>query len=134
MRTMPGLASLLVVTAIAAGSNGPEAMVRAHRRETARLIAVCPHLDQLASVVRHSAHRLVARRLGGSEIVLLFEHLSIDLPARFAHADAALVVYDAAGRGQAIIVLFLRGCALAALRLPVAAAIGALRQVIGQEI
>ena len=94
----------------------------------------CPHLDQLLAVVRLNGHRLVARQIGGGDIARLFEHLPVDLPARFAGADAAIIAHAPRAQGNAIIVLFARGCVLAALRLPAGEAIGALRHVTGQEI
>jgi hypothetical protein len=134
MRIMPKLPIALAMAVIAAMPLDVAGKPYLPAARAARTQTPCPHLDQLLALVRRNGQRLVARQIGGGDIVGLFEHLAVDLPARFVRADAAVIVHAPRAQGQAIIVLFARGCVLAALRLPAGDAIGALKRITGQEI
>jgi hypothetical protein len=84
--------------------------------------------------VTASGGRLGLGQVAKGDIARLFAHLGIDLPPRLAAADRAAVVYARDRRGRAVIVLFEKGCAFAALRLPAAVALGALSRLTGEEI
>ncbi len=134
MRAMPGLMVLLLAASLAIDAAASSAMPRTGPVLPSGPVVACPHLARLLDMVSHNSHRLTATRISSGKIAKLFDNLPVDLPSRLARADTALIIRAASGKGQAIIVLFFNGCALAALRLPATAVVLAIRIVLGQEI
>ncbi len=134
MRFMPWLGLFFATMLIT--SNAAATRIATHASPALRggAIAACPHLDQLLSAVRQHAGLLVVTRIRGGDVARLFADLPVDLPEQVARADSAVIVRRANARGEAIVVLFVRGCVLAALRLPVGAVTGAIKRAFGEEI